>query len=123
MKNLLGMVNRKYERIIYLMSDNVLESMLKDAIGLYEEFVTVHDHTKAKAVTLALNEVFEGYHTQIMDLDTELDPRAQCQNCEAIWPESNLLDIEDLHERVSPGEPMPSGECPLCRSLCQRLEE
>lgn len=123
MKTLQGMINRKYEPIIYLMTGNVLESMLKDVVGLYEEFVTVHGYPKTRAMASATNEVFEGYHAQITDLDTELGPRAQCQNCEAIWPESKLLDIEDFYDRVQPGEPMPSGECPLCRSLCQRLEE
>ena len=47
--------------------------------------------------------------------------RSKCQNCGRIWKDSELHDIDRLHERVSPGEPMPSGECPVpdCGALCQ----
>lgn len=43
----------------------------------------------------------------------------QCQNCDAIHPECALAPIQDLGQRVEPGEPMPSGECPDCGALCQ----
>jgi len=46
-----------------------------------------------------------------------------CQNCDWSGPDSLLGEIVDLHERVAPGEPMPSGECPECRCLCQPLDE
>jgi hypothetical protein len=43
----------------------------------------------------------------------------ECQNCGKRWTEDELLlPIPHLEERVSPGEPMPSGECPECRALC-----
>lgn len=50
------------------------------------------------------------------------EPLSRCQNCDTCHPESRLLPIEDLAQRVEPGEPMPSGECPDCGALCQ-LEE
>jgi len=42
-----------------------------------------------------------------------------CQNCgwETEDP-SQLHEIEDLLERVAPGEPMPHGQCPECGALC-----
>lgn len=45
----------------------------------------------------------------------------QCQNCGQYFDLSQLLLIRDLTQRVDPGEPMPSGECPNgdCRALCQ----
>ena len=42
----------------------------------------------------------------------------ECQNCEQLWPESLLNEVEDLSMRVAPGEPMPSGECPACGAVC-----
>lgn len=47
-----------------------------------------------------------------------------CQNCQQLWEESQLVNpIPDLYERVAPGEPMPSGECPVkeCGALCQQI--
>ena len=45
-----------------------------------------------------------------------------CQNCNRIWLGVSLKPIKDLQERVDPGEPIPSGECPNCGALCQLLE-
>jgi len=47
-----------------------------------------------------------------------------CQDCRKIWKASELADItHGIFERVSPGEPMPSGECPDtdCGALCQPI--
>ena len=41
-----------------------------------------------------------------------------CENCSMRWAEHELLPIEDIFQRVAPGEPMPSGECPDCGALC-----
>lgn len=51
------------------------------------------------------------------------DTLAQCQDCQAIHPTSELKTIEDYFQRVEPGEPAPSGECPECGALCQPLEK
>jgi hypothetical protein len=58
------------------------------------------------------------------DLANELDwntsvPLAQCQDCREQFPVDKLLPIEDIGQRVAPGEPMPAGECPSCFALCQ----
>ena len=46
-----------------------------------------------------------------------------CQNCRKTWTEDKLEEItHGLWERVSPGELMPSGECPKCGALCHPLE-
>ena len=50
------------------------------------------------------------------------DPLSDCQNCGKRWRESELREIQDIHQRVNPGEPMPSGECPECGALCQQLD-
>lgn len=48
----------------------------------------------------------------------------QCGNCERYFDDdSQLLDIEHIHQRVSPGEEMPYGECPHCRSLVYMLKK
>lgn len=47
---------------------------------------------------------------------------SECQNCGKIHTEENLADIKDYHQRVAPGEPAPTGECPDCGCLCQPFE-
>jgi hypothetical protein len=42
----------------------------------------------------------------------------QCGNCGTIWSKHQLKDIQDYNDRVSPGEIVPSGECPECGALC-----
>ena len=45
-----------------------------------------------------------------------------CQNCSTILTEDELVPARDLGQRVAPGEPFPSGECPDCGALCQELD-
>lgn len=47
---------------------------------------------------------------------------SECQNCGRVWGEDDLRPVRDLLERVGAGEPMPSGECPDCGSLCQPID-
>lgn len=42
----------------------------------------------------------------------------ECQNCRRLWDEGDLNEVEDLSLRVSPGEPVPYGECPECGAVC-----
>ncbi len=46
---------------------------------------------------------------------------SECQNCRELWSSQELNSIDDLMDRVAPGEPMPSGECSGCGGLCQPL--
>ena len=41
-----------------------------------------------------------------------------CQSCDWTGPSTRLNPVTDVFERVQPGEPMPSGECPCCGALC-----
>ena len=41
-----------------------------------------------------------------------------CGMCGLKCKEGALREIRDLFQRVAPGEPMPSGQCPHCGSLC-----
>ena len=45
----------------------------------------------------------------------------ECQNCGKIHKQGQLKrefpDIPDLWQRVSPGEPVPAGECNACGTL------
>lgn len=43
----------------------------------------------------------------------------RCQDCEWEGEEADCEPIDNLHGRVFPGEPMPSGQCPACGALCQ----
>jgi hypothetical protein len=46
-----------------------------------------------------------------------------CANCQKTVPLADLAPISHgFWERVSPGEIMPSGECPGCGALCHPLE-
>jgi hypothetical protein len=54
------------------------------------------------------------------DLDIE---ESECQNCGTIWPGYALKDVEDIGQRVAPGEEMPSGECPQCGAVCHIVKD
>lgn len=41
-----------------------------------------------------------------------------CQNCGRSWKVEKLGEIQNLWQRVMPGELCPSGECPKCGALC-----
>jgi len=48
----------------------------------------------------------------------------ECQNCQRRFTEDEIVNpIPDLVQRVLPGEPMPSGECPVpeCRAVCHTV--
>jgi len=60
----------------------------------------------------------------LKDEVTDGDDKSTCQGCGHVWPDVMLITpIEDLYQRVSPGEIMPSGECPACRALCHPVKE
>ena len=47
-----------------------------------------------------------------------------CQNCDGKFRDDQLEEItHGIWERVSPGELMPSGECPDCGSLCHPIQK
>lgn len=41
-----------------------------------------------------------------------------CDNCEKEWFEEELKVAKDYFERISPGQMVPSGECPACGAFC-----
>jgi hypothetical protein len=47
-----------------------------------------------------------------------------CQGCGRIMGESEMMPLpeKDILERVSPGEPMPYGECSYCRAVVHPLD-
>ena len=49
-------------------------------------------------------------------------PTSACQNCDWVGDDTLLKPIQQLLERVAPGEPMPSGECPACGCLCHTVK-
>lgn len=53
--------------------------------------------------------------------------KVECGNCGKVWDEEELTrvfpDIPDLAERIAPGEPVPSGECPECGALVHAVRE
>jgi hypothetical protein len=54
-------------------------------------------------------------------MDNALETPAEvnvCDGCGMRWPDSVLVPLRDVAERVAPGEPMPSGECPSCGAVC-----
>lgn len=46
----------------------------------------------------------------------------ECQKCERWWAEADLDQVRHLSMRVSPGEPMPSGQCPECGAVCHPVK-
>lgn len=56
--------------------------------------------------------------TRAKRLNPGRTPYFTCQNCGAGWLESQLDELEDVMQRVSPGERMPDGQCPDCGAVC-----
>lgn len=54
-------------------------------------------------------------------IEEDDDTRHRCQNCGGQWKGGQLQPIADFAQRVSAGEPCPSGECPECGALCQPI--
>lgn len=45
--------------------------------------------------------------------------RLECQDCGEYCDQYDAKEIQHIHDRVAPGEPMPWGECPKCGALLQ----
>ena len=48
---------------------------------------------------------------------------SRCQNCGWKGDTADTVEIVDLFTRVTPGELMPSGQCPKCGALCHLVEK
>lgn len=48
--------------------------------------------------------------------------QAKCDNCENVFEEDDLNIPKRLHERLTAGGVVPSGECPICGSLAYPLK-
>jgi hypothetical protein len=55
---------------------------------------------------------------------SELPKNIMCQNCSTLYREDELDAIDDVLERIAPGETMPWGQCPdsECRAVCYPIE-
>ena len=92
--------------------DRVLD-LYKDA-GAIEQ-VSVCEPLPVRSYDQALDEIIEALKSEVPDSEH----KSQCQNCDTVWPDAVLINpIPDLSQRVAPGEPMPSGECPSCGAVC-----
>lgn len=47
----------------------------------------------------------------------------ECQGCGAKVKDEDLGEVRRLTERVSPGDVMPSGECPHCKAVCHPIPQ
>jgi len=51
----------------------------------------------------------------------------ECGNCGRVLAEAELThvfpDIPDLTQRITPGEPVPAGECPECGALVHGIHK
>lgn len=125
MGTLQAVIDKQHRQPIYIMTGDVFKNHLRRAIVRYAELDSDNsERTRGVITDLAVADTVRKYRDSVKypDSQTEAEgPYARCQNCEAVWPESVLDKIVDLHERVWPGEPMPSGDCPVCGALCQRI--
>ena len=68
------------------------------------------------------NKEIEPFESEDLNDRGDSGVRSCCQNCGTEHAENALKPVQNLTERVEPGEPMPSGECPLCGALCHRID-
>ncbi|AXK44051.1 hypothetical protein [Erythrobacter aureus] len=47
----------------------------------------------------------------------------ECQNCDWKGTEDQVEELQDVSERVGPGETMPVGECPKCGAVAHYMDE
>lgn len=51
----------------------------------------------------------------------------ECDDCGRLWPKGefpgDLGSIENLFDRIDPGQEVPAGECPECGALCYLQDE
>lgn len=47
----------------------------------------------------------------------------RCEDCDGFFRESDLEEISNFKQRVSPGEEAPAGQCPDCGSLAHRVKK
>lgn len=52
---------------------------------------------------------------------TDFSKWSRCGNCRGVFLTDNLGAVQDLGERVAPGEVAPSGECPTCGAVCHLM--
>lgn len=45
------------------------------------------------------------------------EKRFTCGNCDWSGPEAELGEVQDLLQRIEPGDTVPDGECPCCGAL------
>jgi hypothetical protein len=108
--------------------DYRLLKLARDILAPFEDSSLYEDYQQADGWT---NEQFNEMLGELawQSVQSPEDPGTDevyhiCQNCQQIWGESELINpIPKLHERVAPGEPMPSGVCPRadCGALCQPM--
>jgi hypothetical protein len=55
--------------------------------------------------------------------DEDSKEPCECQNCNWKGPESDVLRIRNLADRIMPGEICPVGECPKCGALVHYQDE
>lgn len=51
------------------------------------------------------------------------DKRCECQDCGWLGKASEVNPISGIEERITPGEIVPVGECPMCTALVQLIPE
>jgi hypothetical protein len=66
--------------------------------------------TEARAIEAAAAEAMEAYALH------------RCDDCGRVHSDETLVPAQRLSERVGPGGPTPSGECPDCGALCYPIE-
>ncbi len=88
-------------------------------VALYE-----HELPDPKDVAPKVIRYFQKRHAEA---DTRCAARSRsecaCQDCDWRGSEELLDPIEDIFLRVSPGEPMPAGQCPDCGALAHLASE
>lgn len=95
----------------------LLRSALHYVSAAYDEHPHgSNEHDEALKLGLEIEEALKLY---------DVGHPHRCQDCGKQWPDSQVVlleDVKNLLDRVSPGEPTPSGECPECHALCQPVK-
>jgi hypothetical protein len=115
-------------QILALLETKEGHAAMRSTLKAFFPYIGTSEQFSGSECIDRLNEWWEAEGGEIEDQEEEDAPLSsgegltKCQDCGTIRPECDLNEIQDFEQRVTPGEPLPLGECPDCGALCHHVD-